>query len=472
MAIPKFAICIVLLVGVQATAEDHSPIDMVKMLDESTLDPEVIHDWHVVDGPVPTRQKQITIHVGELWPGQNYRIPVRMIVPVDKKARGFHLTGGHNPREMARDTRPRGVDLELLKGGVGVVHTIVQEPRVFGEEKLANEMRSRFLATLNPRYSVQYWGWPATLIRAVTAAYAEKEHFEKGKVAVSGSSKNGASPSVSIIRDKRMTALHATVSPIWESPLRVCDDDAWAELNAYNKKHVQPRQRIDHPFLGGTFGPIYNRRALAVGRSWKDIQKLAQQQSEHVFISKHLRELEARNVDLYFHPGTHDFVAFDLAWGGQHFPQIPIYLCANSGHGNKPHDHAETDEANKSAFLLQHFFDGVGTLLEPPAISHKLDGNKLTITVKFKPDSGDDSGRIWWMYDRGPDGSKAYLLEKFPADQWKEMKRVGDSWSTQIELQKDASHIDFFSNHGKTLEYKGQPYRTYLSSPYTRVVID
>ena len=54
-----------------------------------------------------------------------------------------------------------------------------------------------------------------------TGCYAEKEHFEKGTVAVSGGSKNGASPSVSILHDKRMTALHSTVAPIWDSPLRL-----------------------------------------------------------------------------------------------------------------------------------------------------------------------------------------------------------------------------------------------------------
>ena len=50
-------------------------------------------------------------------------------------------------------------------------------------------------------------------MRATTAAYAEKDHFEEGKVAVSGGSKNGASPSIAIIADERLTALHATVSP-------------------------------------------------------------------------------------------------------------------------------------------------------------------------------------------------------------------------------------------------------------------
>jgi hypothetical protein len=456
-----------------AFAGEVAPIDMAEMLSEDTLAVEVIRDWHVVDGPCPTRQKHITICVGELWPGQDYRIPVRMIVPVDRKAKGFHLTGGHSLKDMERDVRPRGVDEELLIGGIGLVHTIVQEPRTFGEAGLGDEMRGRFIKTLNPRYSIQYWGWPATLIRAVTAAYTETDHFEEGKIAVTGGSKNGASPSVAIICDKRMTALHATVSPIWESPLRLCDKTAWKALDAYNEIYTQKHgDRINHPFLGGTFGPIYNRQVLEAGHSWDDLAKLASSQADHIFISRNLEQLNARNVDLCFHPGTHDFVAFDVPWGGEHYPQIPVYLRANAGHGSATHPHSEPDEANKAAFLLRHFFDGVGTMLEPPTSSCHIEDNRLTVTVTFKPSSGEDSGRIWWMYDRGPDGSKAYLRDKFPDYQWKDMTRDGDAWIATIELKDGVSHIDFYCNHGKTLEYQGRQYRTYLSSPYTRIAIE
>ena len=75
------------------------------------------------------------------------------------------------------------------------------------------------------------------------------------------------------------------------------------------------------------------------------------------------------------------------------------------------------------------------------------------------------------MYDRGIDGSAAYLRDKFPNDQWSEMnwddaKKV---WTAEIELKKSASFIDFFSNQRKTFTYKSVEYPTYLSSPYTRV---
>ena len=157
---------------------------MRELLDADSLDGKVLSDWHTEPGDVPTRQKLVSIRVGELVPGREYRVPVRMIVPVGRKASGFHLTGGHRPASIERDARLRGVDRVLLRGGGGLVFTVVQELGSVGQAELGQAAFRRFIKTLDPRHSVQYWGWPAALIRAVTAAYAETEHFEPGKVAV------------------------------------------------------------------------------------------------------------------------------------------------------------------------------------------------------------------------------------------------------------------------------------------------
>ena len=127
------------------TAQALEVFDMDAMRDPATLEIEVLQDWRTVKGPnIATRQKLITINVGEIWPGQDYRLPVRMVVPADRKARGFHLTGGNSPRNLERETRPRGVNLELLKGGVGLVMTVVQEPGSYGEVELGGEAEARF----------------------------------------------------------------------------------------------------------------------------------------------------------------------------------------------------------------------------------------------------------------------------------------------------------------------------------------
>ena len=74
-------LCATAHAGQKQNAAAEGPLfDMEELLDAGTLRIEVLQAWHLVNDTVPTRQKLITICVGELWPGQDYRIPVRMIV--------------------------------------------------------------------------------------------------------------------------------------------------------------------------------------------------------------------------------------------------------------------------------------------------------------------------------------------------------------------------------------------------------
>jgi len=223
--------------------------DMKEICNPGTLKVRVLKDWHRVIGVIETRQKLVSINVGDIWPGQEYRVPVRMVVPANRKAKGFHLTGSSNPKRLENDTRPDSTERELLKGGVGLVITVVQEPGTYGQRKLSMESEQRFAKSLNPRFKIQYWAWPATLMRAITTAYSEKQYFENGKVAASGGSKNGASPSMAIIHDDRMTAVHATVSPLWDSPLRLNDDKAWNELRDQPGRRSGFTAAISDPIL-------------------------------------------------------------------------------------------------------------------------------------------------------------------------------------------------------------------------------
>ncbi|MEM1294664.1 MAG: hypothetical protein AAGH89_04820 [Verrucomicrobiota bacterium] len=441
--------------------------DMDALRDSSTLDGEVLQDWHLVAGHVPTRQKLITINVGEIWPGQTYRVPVRMIVPAEGKARGFHLTGGNSPPKLEQDAPIFELERDLIAGGIGLVKTVVQEPGAMGLRELGDRSEARFLQSLDPHDKVQYWAWPATMMRAITAAHAETEHFHSdGKVAMSGGSKNGATPSMAIIHDERMTAVMGSVSPIWDSPLRLCNREAWDELRAEVGD-------FRHPFLGGHYGPIFNRRALEAGRTWEDLQRFTADVSDSVFLSRNLEALRARRVAMLFHPGTHDFVAFDLAWGGAHHPDIPIYLAANTGHGVKGrHPQTERNNRNSSAFILRHFFpDEIDPLLSSPKLRYEKDGSRLTVRVQFPEGAGDESGRMFWIYDRPPDGSPGYIRDLIPEENSVEMKRddTSQEWVATIELDLDRTRVDFFTNHRKTLRFRGKDYPTYLSSAYTRV---
>ena len=447
------------------SAQGQQVFDMRAISDPSTLEIEVVQPWQTVNGPVVTRQKLVTINVGQIWVGQDYRVPVRMVVPANRKAHGFHLTGGNSPVNLQREVRPGGTNLELLKGGIGLVMTVVQEPGSYGKAELGGAAEARFAKTLNPHYKIQYWAWPATLMRAITTAYAETEYFDEGKIAVTGGSKNGASPSMAIIHDDRMTALHATVSPIWDSPLRLCDQKA-------RDRHLAEGGQ-QRGFSGGHFGPNFNQRALNAGHSWEDLQGFTEDISDQVFISRNIKDLRSRGVEMLFHPGTHDMVAYDMAWGGANHPSIPVYLGPNSGHGKKGHPKIERDQQNRTALLLRHFFPDEcrESLLSPPTIETTMGRDSLHVTVRFEPNSGEETGRIWWIYDRGPDGSPRYLQELIPDENSKQMTHDTKQgvWTTEIKLDSSASRIDLFSNHRKILKYREFSYPTYISSPYTRV---
>jgi len=191
-----------------------------EILDESTLEPKTLQDWHPVGA---TRQKLVEINVAEWWPGQDYRIPVRMVVPLEGKAKGFSITGANPYETLMKDSRPTAFQAKLLAGGVGIVKTHVKAlRRIPGKRGLEQKMGRMFLEDLNPRYTT-IWIWSMTLMRATTAVYAEGDHFEKGKVAGSGNSKNGISPAVALINDECFTATSSDHAFAYGSPTRRTD---------------------------------------------------------------------------------------------------------------------------------------------------------------------------------------------------------------------------------------------------------
>ena len=444
-----------------------------EILDESTLDIKILEDWHPVGA---TRQKLIEINVAEWWPGQDYRIPVRMIVPLEGKAKGFSITGANPYEGLMKDSRPSDFQAKLLAGGVGIVKTHVKAFRqIPGKQGLEQKRIRRFMKDLNPRYTT-LWIWTMTLMRATTAAYAETDYFEKGKVAGSGSSKNGMSPAVALINDKRFTATCSNHAFAYYSATRRADREAMAKVVPANKAFFEAVKAGDID-LDPQRGKIYQRvmvgsessmdkMALKAGKSMDEMQTFADRLMSSVCVAENWDRLMERGVDILFQPGTHDYVAYDILWGAQNHPQLPVYYEPNGGHSQTPHFAAAKDEQNRDAFLWHHFFGG-DSLLKPPASSHKVDKDKLRVRVSFEEGPQPTSGRIWWMYDRAPAGSAPFLDAPIPEDQWADMERdpKTGSWTATIPLKEGASRIDFFSNHG----HMANGYQQYLSSPYTRV---
>ena len=106
--------------------EESDLFDIDAIRDDSTLDIEVLQDWHVDMVNGTTRQKLIEVTVAEWWPGFDYRVPVRFIVPLNGKAKGFHITGEHIAEALEEDAILDDLDAKLIAGGVGVVCTVVK----------------------------------------------------------------------------------------------------------------------------------------------------------------------------------------------------------------------------------------------------------------------------------------------------------------------------------------------------------
>ena len=436
-----------------------------EILDESTLDIKILQDWHVDEATDSTRQKLIEINVAELWPGQDYRIPVRMTVPLKGKAKGFRITGANSYEGLMTDSKPSEFEAKLLAGGVGIVQTVVKPLRqIPGKGNLQRQMMAMMQKERNPRYSI-VWVWSMTLMRATTAAYAETDHFEKGKVAGSGSSKNGISPAVALINDERFTATCSDHAFAYFSPTRRGDREAKAKAGAANKAFFEAVKAGDID-LDQQRARTYQRVMVGSESSMDQMQTTANRLMSSVCVAENWDRLMERGVDVLFQPGTHDYVAYDILWGAQNHPRLPVYYQPNGGHSQTPHVATAKDEQNRDAFLWHHFFGGV-SLLKPPTSAHQLEKDKLRVTVRFKEGPQPKSGRIWWMYDRAPAGSAPFLHVPIPEDQWADMERDPGtgSWTATIPLKEGASRIDFFSNHG----HIANGYQQYLSSPYTRV---
>ena len=129
-----------------------------EILDESTLEATTLQDWHIDTETGSTRQKLVEINVAQWWPGQDYRIPVRLIVPLEGKAQGFSITGANPYELLMKDSRLTDFQAQLLAGGVGIVKALRQIP---GRQRLEQRMRRVFLEDLNPRYTT-VWIWSMT----------------------------------------------------------------------------------------------------------------------------------------------------------------------------------------------------------------------------------------------------------------------------------------------------------------------
>ena len=451
------------------------PFHMPTLTDTSTLDVVVVEPWHVdtIDGT--TRQKLINIHVDDWWPGVEIRVPVRLIVPLQGTVEGFVITGsaleGTGEGDKSISAGPR----VALDGGVGVVMTKIKSLGSYPELPslpTRTALRNRFLQEdLDWRYT-EFYFWGAIMMRAITAAF-DDDLFLPGPVIAHGGSKNGITPLVSSIHDARITAVRSNVAFTALTPIRTNDPLALAEVAAadsdYDAAVAAGLPQGDQPWSYYDKGYRSNAGlfdvALALGWSETEVQASFDRVADDIYVSENWDQLAARGVDYFSLPGSHDWVAYDVPGTATIVPNLRTYIVPNGGHDRSGHPEAPSDSVD-AAFFAEHLFGADGGL-EIPDISTMRNGASLNVTVTFPEGGVPEDSRIFWMYEREPDGSSWYLYDLLPQDNWTTMSGTGSTWIASIPLEPGRTSIDLITTHTVTVGGNVIP----ISAPYTRVAL-
>lgn len=463
---------LLLLVGSAQAQTLDEPFDMPTMTDTSTLDVVVVEDWHVdtIDGS--TRQKLVNIHVDDWWDGIEIRVPVRLILPLTGSVDGFVITGSGLEGTGEGDKATSAGDRVALDGGVGVVKTKIKSLANYSDLPgfpSSTDLRIRFVETLDSRYT-ELFLWSAIMMRAITAAF-DDPLIQPGPVIAHGGSKNGVTPLVSSIHDDRITGVRSNVAYTAFTPIRAGEAFAVAEVLSANEDFeaavAAGLPPGDQPW--NYYGRAYNGELLsalqAYGWSEAEVQESIDRVADDFYVSENWDALMARGVDIFSLPGSHDWVAYDVPGTATILPQLRTYIVPNGGHNRDGHPAAPDDNVD-AAFFAEHLFGAEGGL-EIPDIHTQVNGAHLDVTITF-PDGGvPEDSRIFWMYDRQPDGSAWYLYDLFPEDNWSIMTGSGSTWMASIPLESGRTSIDLVTTHSVTVDGNLIP----ISAPYTRVAL-
>ena len=447
------------------------PFHMPTLTDTSTLDVVVVEPWHVdtIDGT--TRQKLIDIHVDDWWQGVEIRVPVRFVVPLDGTVEGFIISGSGLNEESDGDTPVSASDRVALDAGAGVVTTKIRalNPDHYPSLPPPGVLQARFAETLDYRYS-EYYLWGAIMMRSITAAF-DDELFLPGPVIAYGNSKNGMTPLIASIHDERVTAVRSTHAFTTYTPIRAHEPTAIAHVESANEAFAAaradglPQGDQEWNYYGKGFSNMVEA-AATVGWTTEEVLTAIDRVADDLYVSENWDELTKRGVEIFSIPGSHDWVAYDVPGTGAILPGLRTYIVPNSGHARNGHPEAPSKNVDAAFFAEQ--LAGVDRGLETPEVSTVVKGDTLEVTVTF-PDGGvPEESKIFWMYDRGPDGSAWYLYDLFPEDNWMTMTGRGSTWNASIELEPDRSFIDLVTTHTVTVDERAIP----ISAPYTRVELD
>jgi hypothetical protein len=413
------SLIIALLSLVSAHAEiTIGKFDLKEIRDTTTLETQVLMDWHPNAKDAAIRQKLVEITVCEWWPGMKVRLPVTMLAPAQGVCTNVLIENtGLQPKPAAAT----GAKLRLLKEhGVGLVFIgMVPIDAMEPVGKLHLLMEERFIQTKNTRYTPA-WIWGISDMRALTAAIAEKEVFQPKKVLATGGSKRGVATAAAGIADDRFTAIMPVVAPVIESPggpyvegmmppeiARMNDEFIAAMKDPVGKEKLLIRQKARSDER------ITVSMAREAGWSEDEMKTACNAAWEACRTTNYLDVLKQRGTEIFYNQGSNDNVSPGLVELGRRFPRLPVFIVPGGQHGGAKeagfvksvNGLPEVDE-NLYAFATHHFF-GTRRMVAPPKVtaSWDKDTRRLAVTAVFPDGSDPQENTLWWSVNRHPDYS-------------------------------------------------------------------
>lgn len=461
--------------------------DMAAVRDASTLETRIVQDWKPMAKDTSVRQKLVEITICEWWPGQKVRLPVTFNAPASGTVCKQIIIG--NAGLTLKPAAPTGAMLRLLKEkGVGVVligmSTIdAMEPA----PKLMPGMKEHMLATKDARFSPA-WIWGMSDMRAITAAFAEKDVFQPQQVLVTGGSKRGVATAAAGIHDERVTAILPVVAPIIDSPggpyvhgmmpeaITKMNEQFITDLRA-GKIPGAPVTAVE-PLLAREKIRADERINLAAAKAagWSEAEMKAMCAGAWTVCrtTNHWPALKQRGLEVFYNQGSNDNVGPGLIELGERFPDFPIYVVPGGQHGGSKETGftkqvgslPEVDE-NLYAFAMHHFFK-THRMVATPKIVTQWDKatRKLHVTATFPDGSAPQKNELWISPDRHPDYSMQMEYDVWTSSP---MTSQGSAiFDSEINVQAGARTLNFVTVHAQT--ENGSTLT--LSSPALRLVLE
>lgn len=452
--------------------------NLAEVRDPATLETRVVEDWQPWGADTRARRKLVEVTVCEWWPGQKVRLPVTLLAPATGQCRNI-IVG--NTGVQLKPAAPTGAMLRLLRDhGVGIVligMTSIDLMEPVG--KLDVGMKEHFLKTKDARYTPA-WIWGMSDLRALTAALAEKNVFQPGKVLATGGSKRGVGAAAAGIADDRFTAILPVVAPIIDSPGGPYVEGMMpAEITRANEQFLADLLVDKVPNAPATARtPLMSRQkaraderitvreARDAGWTEAEMKAACTVAWEVCRTTSYLPELRKRGLEIFYNQGSNDNVSPGLRELGRRFPAFPIYIVPGGHHGaaketgmtKQVGSLPEVDE-NLFAFSQHHFFNA-RPMITSPKVTSKWDyaARRLQVTVSFSDGAEPQKNELWWSVDRHPDYT---LAMEYDAWQSAPLKRTGPAtFSGEAVLTVKPRTLDFLTVHqhtagGSTLTLSG-----------------